>query len=233
MYPVNQEPTVVNDYQENYHSGWIKIYRSIKKHWIWSDSKYFKAWIQIILDVNHSDSKVLIEGELLDCKRGQSLKSLTTWTKEFGVDWSVQKTRTFFDLLKKDGMIVTEGLRKTTRLTICNYDSYQNMQQADNKQTTDKQQSDNNQGTTNKNEKKLKNEKKIYIPEYLEFKEHAISQKPNIDLEHLKLKYDAWISNGWKNGNNKSIVNWKSALNNTLPYLKEIDAKKQTSLLGY
>src|SRR5690606_41759713 len=34
-------------------------------------------------------------------------------------------TRNFFELLKKDKMIITENLINTTRLTVCNYDIYQ------------------------------------------------------------------------------------------------------------
>ena len=56
-------------------------------------------------------------------------------------------------------MICTKGMRKTTCLTVCNYESYQDLQQADNKQITSKQQADNKQITTNKNDKNYKNEK--------------------------------------------------------------------------
>jgi hypothetical protein len=29
------------------------------------------------------------------------------------------------------------------------------------------------------------------------------------------------VANGWKDGNNKKIVNWKSKILNTLPFIKE------------
>lgn len=38
----------------------------------------------------------------------------------------------------------------------------------------------------------------------------------------IESKYETWISDGWKDGNGKKIVNWKSKLKNTLPYLKPI-----------
>ena len=38
----------------------------------------------------------------------------------------------------------------------------------------------------------------------------------------LKAKYEAWVGDGWKDGNNKQIKNWKTKLKNTLPYLKEV-----------
>ena len=141
-------------------SGWIKLYRDIKYHWIWNDSTYLKAWITIILTVNHEDCKVLIAGELIECKRGQSLFSLSTWAKTFGKHWSIQKVRTFLKLLSNDKMITFEGLHKTTRLTVCNYELYQNNQQTDNTQITDKKQADNNEITTNNKNKEIKEEKK-------------------------------------------------------------------------
>ena len=121
-------------------TGWIRLYRDIQGHWIWENSAYLKAWINILLTVNFEDKKVLIEGELIECKRGQSVLSLNSWAKCFGKGWTMQRVRTFFELLKQDQMIVTEGLRKTTRLTVCNYDIYQNEQQADNKEKTNRQQ---------------------------------------------------------------------------------------------
>lgn len=63
------------------------------------------------------------------------------------------------------------------------------------------------------------------IPEFSEFLEYAKIQKPNVCETALKLKYDSWVVNGWKNGNDKKIKNWKNTLNNTLPYIKESDVK--------
>jgi len=139
--------------------GWIKIDRNIRNHWIWSNAEYFKAWVAIIMFVNHEPKKVLIHGELFECDRGQSLMSLQNWVKVFGKNWTIQKVRTFFTLLENDAMICTKGMRKTTCLTVCNYDSYQELQQTNNRQTTDKQQANNTQITTNKNDKNYKNEK--------------------------------------------------------------------------
>lgn len=152
----------VSDYQENYVTGWIKMYRSLKNHWIIDNAEYFKAWFLVLCEVNHKGNKVLIKGELYDCKKGQSVKSLDSWRKVFGTGWTVQKVRTFFSLLEKDQMVNTQGTNKTTRLTVCNYDTYQGGQQANNtqnnNQTTSTQQSNNKHSTTNKNEKNYKNE---------------------------------------------------------------------------
>jgi hypothetical protein len=69
-------------------------------------------------------------------------------------------------------------------------------------------------------------------PNFLEFKEYALSKKNDICLEKLKLKYDSWVENDWVTANDKPIKNWKTTLLNTLPYLKKekSSAKKEKSL---
>jgi hypothetical protein len=199
-------------------SGWIKIHRQIRNHWVFKNANYFKAWVVIISEVNHQSTKVVIEGELIECKRGQSINSLATWVKILGDEWTVQKIRTFFKLLEKDGMINTEGLRKTTRLTVCNYESYQSEQQGDNKQTTNRQQTDNKEITTNKNVKNVNNN----IPSVEEFVAYGVSLIEDVSIEALKLKHQSWLVNNWckeKNGKLIKIVNWKSTLSNTISYL--------------
>lgn len=59
------------------------------------------------------------------------------------------------------------------------------------------------------------------IPEFKEFLNYALEKKPKVSQTDLKLKYDSWLTNDWKNGNDKKITNWKAALLNTLPYIKE------------
>ena len=103
--------------------GWIKLHRQIKNHWLWKSDNRFKWWIDILLTVNHSDSKVLIKGTLIECKRGQSIRSLESWARE----WNISKgaVRDFFKLLQSEEMLATESLTFTTRITVCKYEDYQ------------------------------------------------------------------------------------------------------------
>ena len=59
------------------------------------------------------------------------------------------------------------------------------------------------------------------IPTFIEFRDYAIEHKPLANIKDLKLKYDSWVANGWKDGHDKKIVNWKSKILNTLPFIKE------------
>ncbi|WP_322020128.1 hypothetical protein [Clostridium butyricum] len=56
-------------------AGWQKIYRDIQDHWLWEDKPFSRgqAWIDLILLVNHEDNKTLIDGELIEVKRGRKL----------------------------------------------------------------------------------------------------------------------------------------------------------------
>src|SRR5438128_8696285 len=109
-------------------SGFICLHRSIRDHWIYEDPTKFKWWLDILMECNHSDQKVSIGFDLIECKRGQSINSLLTWSKMWKKDKSTIKR--FFTLLERDGMIQTENVKKTTRLTVCNYDSYNSKRNA-------------------------------------------------------------------------------------------------------
>lgn len=72
-------------------------------------------------------------------------------------------------------------------------------------------------------EEKEEVKEKYRIPTYQEFKTHALEKCKKNNLKFLesdlRLKYDAWIENGWKTGNDKKIKNWKSTLTNTIPHM--------------
>lgn len=67
---------------------------------------------------------------------------------------------------------------------------------------------------------KVKNTK-VNIPTFNQFKNYALDNKKDINLENLELKYKSWKENDWKDGNGNEIINWKSKLLNTLPYINK------------
>ena len=70
------------------------------------------------------------------------------------------------------------------------------------------------------NENENVNKDNNNIPDFENFKKYAIEKQPLINLDALKFKYEAWKENGWKDGNDKKIVNWKTKLLNTMPHMK-------------
>ena len=51
-----------------------------------------------------------------------------------------------------------------------------------------------------------------------------MEQKDQLEKD-VELKYLSWVENGWKDGNDKPIKNWKSKLLNTIPHIKESASK--------
>lgn len=161
--------------------GWIKLHRQLLKHWIWKNDQYLRAWIYCLFRANHESNKILLGSKLQSVERGQFITSIGNFAKDTGL--TVQGVRTFWWLLENDKMITKTSTSKSTKLTICNYDSYQTLQQTNNKPVTNVQQTLNKPVTT---DKKVKKEKQLK-----EFKEEA-STFSEYDSEMIKEFIDYW-----------------------------------------
>ena len=107
-------------------SGWIKLYRQLQDCWIWLDKEPFdkrSAWVDLLLTANHSDKKILFNGELITIKRGQILTSVRKLSVKW--KWSVNKVYRFLKLLEDDEMLQKESDKDRTLLTIVNYSIFQ------------------------------------------------------------------------------------------------------------
>lgn len=194
-------------------SGWIKIHRKFLD-WEWfNKSEAVHLFMYLTLKANHKDG----QWQGIDIKKGQFVTSFGKISADTGI--SLQTIRTLLKKFEKTNEINIQTTNKFTIVTICKYECYQQENEQTNTQSTNKQQTTNNQLTTNKNDKKEK--KEIYIPELSEFLAYAVQQVPNVIQQEVKLKYDSWVVNDWKDGNDKPILNWKSKLNNTLPHIKK------------
>lgn len=178
--------------------GWISLQRDILQHWIFENPHYLKAWITILLTVNHAPRKVLLGAKVVECARGQSLLSLGGWAKLFGKGWSIQRVRTFFTLLKHDTMIDTETVKKSTRLTVCNYARYQNEQHDCNTIVTRLQHDRNTIVTTNNNDNNENNENKLSssLNNYLnQSSKRFLLQKPKNKFSAEKNEFHVALKN--------------------------------------
>jgi len=83
------------------------------------------------------------------------------------------------------------------------------------------------------------------IPTLDEFVAYGIKQLPEVNTEALRLKYSSWVESNWivtVGGKTRPIKNWKSTLNNTLPYLPKmiiqpidplvVEMKRQRQMYG-
>mgnify|MGYP007130625289 CR=1 FL=1 len=106
-------------------SGWIKIHREITKHWIFQDAEKFKWWIDMLFLASYEDNKTVIGNKIVEVKRGQFLGSLSFFMKRWGI--SKERVINFLRLLQSDGMIDKMSDKNVTLITICNYESYQDV----------------------------------------------------------------------------------------------------------
>lgn len=195
--------------------GWIKLQRAIKEHWIWKDPVKLKWWIDILISVNHAPTKVNIGNQLFECGRGQSIQSLSNWAKQWGV--SKDKARNFLVLLEKDGMISHESVGKSTRITVCKYDTYQGdlhdsqtiVQRSYNDDTTQSHPNKNDKNVNNDKNDKNKRETKRFSKPTIEEIELYISE--NSYSIRAKAFYDYYEANGWMVGRNK-MKDWRAAV---------------------
>jgi DNA replication protein DnaD len=106
--------------------GWIKIHRDIAKHWIFQDAEKFKWWIDLIMMASHEDHRTVVGDSIVVIQRGQMSVSLSFLSSRWGR--SKEKVLAFLRLLESDNMIKRVADRKSTTITICNYDSYQDVE---------------------------------------------------------------------------------------------------------
>lgn len=190
-------------------NGWIKLHRQILE-WEWyEDINCFRLFTHLLLKANHKEKRY--KGIVV--KAGQIVTSRDLLAQETGL--SSQQIRTAITKLKSTNEITSVTSSQGTIIEVVNYEKYQ----LSTNEITEEQPTSNQRVTTNKNDKKDK--KEIYIPEFSEFLTYAIEKEPLINQVDLKLKYESWVVNEWRDGNGNKISNWKSKLLNTLPYIKK------------
>lgn len=192
--------------------GWAKIYRSLSGHWLWEDKPFSKgqAWIDLLLLVNHSEKKTMIDGRLETVSVGQTITSTRKLCDRWG--WSNTKVRNFLKMLENESMIIVKSDSKKTVINIVNYSVYQD---SDNKKATVKRQSSDSETAvkhTNKNEKNEKNEKnnirRFTPPTYEQVSSYCLERNNNVDAHRFVDHYEA---NGWMRGKTK-MKDWKAAV---------------------
>lgn len=199
----------------DYSGGWVKIHRKIMNNWIAQNDKYLSAWLKMLLEVNHSPKKVLINGEFILCDRGESLNSLETWTRIFGKGWNKSKTRRFFNLLKKDQNIDTIVTQKTTHLKVCNYSKYQDVRHDVETQSDTIVKRSWHDVDTKQERKEGKNEKnsikkRCFVePSFSQWEEYC---KGNGYASIAEKSFKYYSEANWCDSTGKKLVSWKQKL---------------------
>lgn len=208
-------------------NGFILLSRSLLDSDVFASQKLLKIWIWCLCKANYKDKSVPLKvgkGEtIVRVKRGSFLFGRHKAEEELFIDGStIYKS---IQKLQKLDMININSNNQYSVITICNYNTYQDpesyevttKEQPSNNQVTSKEQPSN---TTKKdNTDKKDNKDKKNIPAFSEFLNYGLEKEKLLCENGLKLKYESWVENGWKDGNQRKIVNWKSKLLNTIQYL--------------
>lgn len=180
--------------------GWIKLHRQIKNSWVWEMCKNDpfskrEAWIDLLLEAAHKDNEFMIGGQWFTCKRGQQFRSLQTLAKEW--NWSKSKVRRFLKTLQDGNKIETVSVSKTTQITICNYDIYNEERNADETQVKRKRNASETHLAPNKNVENANNENNEKKTSSTKSNSAANAQKgkakyPKVTDEHLQLAQELY-----------------------------------------
>lgn len=134
--------------------GWISIHRKIQEKVWYKDSEYVHVWIYLLLNANHKDKKIWINGHEFELKRGQLITSRKSISEKTGVTQS--KIYRILKRYESEQQIEQQKTNKFTLITIKNYDMYQQSEQQNeqilnSKRTTNEQQMNTNNNDNNVN----------------------------------------------------------------------------------
>ena len=109
----------------NTKTGYIKLYRSLLEHWLWTSSEPFddrSAWVDLLMLVNHEEKKLKVGRSILTIHAGQMWTSYVKLANRW--NWSRERVYRYIKMLKTDGMIFVDGTPNGTLLTVVNYGSF-------------------------------------------------------------------------------------------------------------
>ncbi len=145
--------------------GWIKLHRSLIK-WEWYNDIPTKVlFIHFLISANHADANYRGRKIL----RGQRWTSIGHLATETGL--TVKQVRAAIEKLQRTGEIETQGASDGTMVTICKYDTYQEIQKPKGKQSGEQRANDGQaEGQTKGNKQECNNnleeieQKEVSVP---------------------------------------------------------------------
>ena len=143
--------------------GYIKLHRSIL-NWEWyKDANTKNIFIHLLINACYDNCRFMGNS----VSRGEYITSLARISNDLNIP--VRQVRTSLNRLKKTGEIDTQTTNKYTKITMCNYDSYQIDESSSFKKSTNKRQTSDKQATDiSKNIIKKENKNNIFLTKCME-----------------------------------------------------------------
>lgn len=105
-------------------TGYITVPRDIADHWLWTQPRRLKMWMQLVFMANWEDGNTVFGSKKYDIKRGQFSTTMRVLAGKLCC--TKQTLLTFLEVLEQSGMIRREMPgNKFTIITIVDYEIYQ------------------------------------------------------------------------------------------------------------
>lgn len=208
-------------------NGYLVLSRKLFSSFLWEEKREysrFEAFMYLLYHAQYGKEprKVSIKNKILVQNRGELLRSQRRLASDWG--WTPKRVNAWLKTMTKNGSIRNTNETVTTRLTVCNYDKYQDLTNYIETQTKPEgNQKETESKRKGQQKKSSKSGKSSFIkPTVEEIKTYCLERKNNIDPESF---YHFYESKDWKVGQNK-MKNWKSAI---ITWEKKDAPKKQTA----
>lgn len=113
---------------EEINPGFLKLYRKFFTHFLWEEKRVLskaEAWIDLLITARYKNNpgKKIINGKMFTWERGQLIASVRYLQNRW--QWkSTSNVERFLKMLVSENMIEIDIEQGTGRITICNYDIY-------------------------------------------------------------------------------------------------------------
>lgn len=171
-------------------TGWVKLHRSVFKHWLGTSPDALTLFLYCITRANYEPNKVYFRGEVVEVDRGQFITSTAKISEQF--QWSRKKTERLLKLLKKEEQIELKRSNRKTVITVRNYDAYQAKDEDEGTAKGVATGATEGAATglqphTEKKDKKLKKDKETK-------KEKPLVFPPALDNDRCRKAWDFWLA---------------------------------------
>lgn len=165
--------------EENFITGWIKVYRSLSKEAFYTKSEHVHLFVHLLIKATHTPKEYLWNGRKLVLFPGQYITGRKRLSEETGIHESkIERILNYFEKIEQ--LIEQQKTASSRLITILSFDRYQNSEQQNeqpvNNERTTTEQPVNNERTLNKNIR-IKEHKNIRTKEELVFPFESIGFK--------------------------------------------------------
>ena len=159
----------MQDYQENYYTGWIRIYRSLKLKGWYNKPDYVALWVYLLIEATHKPMEYYWNGKTITLDEGQFITGRKRISDETGI--SENKVQRILNFFENEQQIEQQTSSTSRLISILNYKQYQKgeqpfKQRVNNERTTSEQRVNTKQEHNNIRIKEYNSEFDVFWDKY-------------------------------------------------------------------